>query len=237
VDKEAAEGSNAAPIMLSLENHCNAQGQLRLAQIMTEVWGDRVLSKAVREKGTREEEGSSEHVTLAELGNKIVVIVEYHLPGEEDSSSSSSSSEDEEERAAHQEYRAKKKINAGIIIPELAELGVYAQSVKPANNSWYENVLENAPHHQLINVSETALMAHMPAHSAKIAKHNSQHLMRVFPKGTRISSRNLQPVPFWGVGAQICKSVSGTSNVVFLAHLTNYRCTQLANFRGPCSAQ
>jgi phosphatidylinositol phospholipase C delta len=28
--------------------------------------------------------------------------------------------------------------------------------------------------------------------------------MRVFPKGTRISSKNLNPVPFWGVGAQIC---------------------------------
>ena len=28
--------------------------------------------------------------------------------------------------------------------------------------------------------------------------------MRVYPKGTRISSRNLKPVPYWGIGAQIC---------------------------------
>jgi phosphatidylinositol phospholipase C delta len=28
--------------------------------------------------------------------------------------------------------------------------------------------------------------------------------MRVYPKGTRISSKNLNPVPFWGVGAQVC---------------------------------
>jgi len=28
--------------------------------------------------------------------------------------------------------------------------------------------------------------------------------MRVFPKGTRISSRNLPPVPFWALGAQVC---------------------------------
>jgi phosphatidylinositol phospholipase C delta len=205
VDKEASEGNGGAPIMLSLENHCDAHGQLRLAQIMKEVWGDRLLSKAVREKGTREEEGASEHVTLEELGSKIVVIVEYHLPDEEDTSDSSSSSEDEEERAAHQAYREKKKnTNAGLIIPELAELGVYAQSVKPANNSWYQSVLENAPHHQLINVSETALVAHMPENNALIARHNSRHLMRVFPKGTRISSKNLHPVPFWGIGAQIC---------------------------------
>jgi phosphatidylinositol phospholipase C delta len=205
VDKEAREDANAAPIMLSLENHCSAHGQLRLAQIMKEVWGERLLSKAIRDKGSREEEGLGEHVTLEELGNKIVVIVEYHLPNEEESSSSDSSSEDEEERQAHEAYRNKKKtVNAGIIIPELAELGVYAQSVKPANNSWYESALENAPHHQLINVSETGLKAHMPEKSVLIAKHNSQHLMRVFPKGTRISSKNLHPVPFWGVGAQIC---------------------------------
>ncbi|KAF2278260.1 PLC-like phosphodiesterase [Westerdykella ornata] len=206
IDKEASEGSNAAPIMISLENHCDAHGQLRLVHIMKEVWGDRLLSKDIRDKGKREEEGSGEHVTLAELGNKIVVIVEYHLPNEaDDTSDSSSSSDDEQERAAHQAYREKKKTtNAGPIIPQLAELGVYAQSVKPPNPSWFESVLENAPHHPLINVSETQLLTHMPAHNAKIAKHNAQHLMRVYPKGTRISSRNLRPVPFWAVGAQIC---------------------------------
>lgn len=205
VDKEAADELNAAPIIISLENHCNAHGQLRLVQIMVEVFGNRLLSKEVREKGSREQQGTGEHVTLAELGNKVVLIVEYHLPNEEDTDeSSSSSSEDEEQKAAHQQYREKKKaVNAGNIIPELAELGVYAQSVKPVDNSWYEDTLENAPHHHLINVSETGLKAHMPTNSSKIAIHNSKHLMRVFPKGTRISSKNLAPVPFWGIGAQV----------------------------------
>ncbi|KAF2126494.1 PLC-like phosphodiesterase [Dothidotthia symphoricarpi CBS 119687] len=205
VDREAADERNAAPIMISLENHCDALGQKYLAQIMCEVFGSRLLSKAMREKGAREQEGTGEHVTLAELGNKIVVIVEYHLPDEEESSDSDSSSEDEAERQAHQQYNEKRKAtNAGLIIPELAELGVYAQSVKPVNNSWFEADLDNAPHHQLINVSESGLKKHLPINSAKVARHNSHHLMRVYPKGTRISSRNLAPVPFWGIGAQIC---------------------------------
>jgi phosphatidylinositol phospholipase C delta len=205
VDREAADEKNAAPIMISLENHCDAHGQLRLAQIMREVFGDRLLSRAVREKGRREQEGTGEHVTLADLGNKIVVIVEYHLPNEQESSDSDSSSDDEAEKQARQQYAAKKKAtNAGLIVPELAELGVYAQSVKPVNNSWFEADLENAPHHQLINVSESGLKAHLPSNSAKIARHNAHHLMRVYPKGTRISSKNLAPVPFWGIGAQIC---------------------------------
>ena len=50
--------------------------------------------------------------------------MEYHLPNEEESSSSDSSSDEEEQKQAHQEYAKKKKAtNAGIIIPELAELG------------------------------------------------------------------------------------------------------------------
>ncbi|KAH9877860.1 hypothetical protein J1614_003077 [Plenodomus biglobosus] len=208
IDKEAADAKNAAPIMISLENHCDAYGQRRLAQIMQEVWGHRLLSKAIREKGTQEQDDHSQHnhVTLAELENKVAVIVEYHLPNEQESSDSDSSSDEEEvDKQARQEYAKKKKAtNAGLIVPELAELGVYAQSVKPVNNSWFEADLENAPHHQLINVSESGLRAHLPAHSSKIARHNAHHLMRVYPKGTRISSKNLQPVPFWGIGAQIC---------------------------------
>lgn len=199
------EGEHAAPIMISLENHCGAHGQLRLAQIMQDVWGHRLLSKAVREKGHLEQEGYGSHVTLAELRNKIVVIVEYHLPDEEESSSEDDSSEGEEEKKAHQQYnKQKQECPQGIIIPELAELGVYAQSVKPVNNSWFESDLENAPHHQLINVSESGLKKFLPANSPKIARHNAHHLMRVYPKGTRISSKNLPPAPFWGIGAQIC---------------------------------
>ncbi|KAI2623046.1 PLC-like phosphodiesterase [Hypomontagnella submonticulosa] len=212
VDREAVQsdrtdGYRAAPIMLSLENHCGADGQRRLVEIMKEVFGDRLLSKAVREKGHQEQEGDSDPVTLAELGSKIVVIVEYHLPEEVDENDDidSSSSEDEEEKQAEEAYQAKKKAAASaIIVPELAELGVYAQSVKPRDNSWFESILKDGPRNHLINVSETGLASHMPAANDKIALHNSRHLMRVFPKGTRISSKNLKQVPFWGIGAQIC---------------------------------
>lgn len=211
VDKEAAssmsaQGYRAAPILLSLENHCDAHGQLRLVQIMKEVWGDRLLSSAIRQKGHEEQQGTGAHVRLDELGSKIAVIVEYHLPDEQDDSSDSSSdSENEEEKNARKNYKDKKKAAPLTIIPELANLGVYAQSVKPADNSWYDKVeLTNSPHHPLINLSESGLVSHMPTHSQKIAINNSQHLMRVYPKGTRISSKNLKPLPFWGVGAQIC---------------------------------
>ncbi|KAI0132449.1 1-phosphatidylinositol-4,5-bisphosphate phosphodiesterase [Xylariales sp. AK1849] len=217
VDKEAAESTNeqgyrAAPILLSLENHCDAHGQMRLVEIMKYVWGDRLLSKAVRREGQLEQQGSGNQVNLEDLDSKIALIVEYHFPqgveskGDSSSSSSSSESEDEEERQARKAYEAEKKAAPQtVIIPELADLGVYAQSVKPVDNSWFEDVdWKNGPHDHLVNVSETQLASQMPANNEKIARHNSMHLMRVFPKGTRISSTNLTPTPFWGIGAQIC---------------------------------
>lgn len=204
-------GDPASPILLSLENHCGPHGQLRLVQIMRDVFGHRLLSEPVRRKGTREQQGSGEHVTLEDLGPKISVIVEFHLPDEAADSGDGDDdddggSDDEQQRVARKAYKDKKKqSSSAIIIPELAELGVYAQSVKPKDDSWYDpGQLINGPHHHLINVSESGLAKHLPGHAVQIARHNSQHLMRVFPKGTRISSTNLHPEKYWGVGAQIC---------------------------------
>ncbi|KAI7601860.1 hypothetical protein KC346_g12616, partial [Hortaea werneckii] len=143
-----------------------------------------------------------QHVKLSELGNKIAVIVEYHIPDEKEDSSSSSESEDDDDEH-RQMKKQKKETPASPIIPELAELGVYAQSVKPSDHSWLSGELKNGPHHHLINVSESGLKALLPKSAAEIARHNAQHLMRVYPKGTRISSKNLMPVPVWGVGAQV----------------------------------
>lgn len=174
---------------------------------MREVWGNRLLSKEVRDEGAREQNESGKHVDLIELGSKIAVIVEYHLPDEAESDTSDDEGEDEQARMDLEKWRQEKKESPkGMIIPELAELGVYAQSVKPTNQSWFDpGELQNGPRHHLINVSESGLLGlNLELNGPRISTHNAKHLMRVYPKGTRISSRNLNPVPFWGVGAQIC---------------------------------
>lgn len=238
-DEEAAitaknPGHFTTPILLSLENHCGPEGQKRLVEIMHEIFEDRLLSAPLREelierhaeehKADGREHDPAEHVTLQELGDKIAVIVEHHFTDEVvDSDSQSDDDEDEEENESERKARAEYKDNkkneaktASVIIPELAALGVYAQSVKPRDNSWYDpGELIDGPHHHLINISESGLSSHLPSNTAKIAIHNGKHMMRVFPKGTRISSSNLKPVKFWGLGAQICAlnwQTFGTSN-------------------------
>lgn len=195
-EEEAKRDQNfkVAPVLLSLENHCGHAGQKRLVEIMHEVWGDLLISGPV-DKG----EAASEHTALDHLGAKIVVMVEFHPAGKPPVESPESSDDEEDKETKEKRNEAKTPI-----IPELCALGVYAQSVKPTNDSWYTSTLTNGPHDHLINISETGLLNLLPKQAALIKKHNAEHLMRVYPKGTRISSKNLNPVPFWGVGAQVC---------------------------------
>ncbi len=182
-------------MLLSLENHCGHAGQKRLVEIMHEVWGDLLISGPV-DKG----EPASEHTSPRPPWRKIAVMVEFHLSNKPPATEPEPSDDEEEKKNKAARNEAKK---VGII-PELCSLGVYAQSVKPVNDSWFESTLTNGPHDHLINISETGLLDLLPKQATLIKKHNAEHLMRVYPKGTRISSKNLNPVPFWGVGAQVC---------------------------------
>ncbi|GMK59002.1 hypothetical protein CspeluHIS016_0700170 [Cutaneotrichosporon spelunceum] len=206
-----AKGHPSAPVFISLENHCGPAGQKRLVEIAHEVFGDRLLVM-----DPRDSEDKGEHVTLAELGNKVCLMVEYYFPGQkpgesDDESTSSDSDSDSDSEVKNDREKAKEMYAAqrdaapsANIIPELSALGVVVQSVKPPSNAWFESKLANAPPHHLINISETGLAKHLPTNTDKVSAHNSKHLMRVYPKGTRISSKNLHPVPFWGIGAQVC---------------------------------
>lgn len=203
LQKEEAEVSEdnsykPAPVLLSLENHCSVAGQKRLVEIMDEVWGDLLITKPIDVQGTH----IDEHTALDHLGAKIAVMVEFHPSDQPAPIEPVHESDDEEDKKVKEKRNEAKK--GAAIIPELSDLGVYAQSVKPFDDSWYTSTLTNGPHDHLINISETGLIELMPKHAKRISEHNSRHLMRVYPKGTRISSKNLNPVPFWGIGAQVC---------------------------------
>ena len=59
------------------------------------------------------------------------------------------------------------------------------------------------PEHILINISETSLLALLPHSVPGLITHAHTHLRRIYPKGTRIRSTNLDPLKFWANGSQI----------------------------------
>lgn len=172
------------PIFISLENHCSAEGQRRLAAIMREVLAEKLVTEAVHADGTE--------AKLSDLEGKVITMVEWYAGDEAKAA------------AATEGKEGKDKETKVKIVPELATLGVYAQSVKPTSDAWLKGEMRD-PANPLLNIGEGPLLEIIDKHEKPdaVVRHNASALMRVYPAGTRITSHNLNPVPFWGVGAQV----------------------------------
>lgn len=59
------------------------------------------------------------------------------------------------------------------------------------------------PLNALINVSENGLTKHLPVALADLVSHGTKHLRRCYPRGTRIHSTNMDPLPAWRCGTQV----------------------------------
>ncbi|KIJ91546.1 hypothetical protein K443DRAFT_685938 [Laccaria amethystina LaAM-08-1] len=87
------------------------------------------------------------------------------------------------------------------ISDELAELGYYARSLK-LRKGWPDQPLTSPPH-ILINISETSLSSLLPISLLPLIALASQHLRRVYPRGTRTQSSNFSPELYWRSGTQV----------------------------------
>ncbi|KAJ3777145.1 PLC-like phosphodiesterase [Lentinula raphanica] len=194
-----ALGPEAWPVLVSLECHVGPQGQQNMVDIMKSTWGDKLVLKG-----------------------KIILMVEYYAP---DNFAALEAEEEVEELIdaidPALESESSERIVEGEDLPqvlvgdvergkisdELAALGYYARSWKPskgwlqqAQRCWVELV---DPRHILINISETNILSLLPIQLEPLIEHAHLHLRRIFPKGTRIRSSNMDLLKFWRNGSQI----------------------------------
>ncbi|KAG8927214.1 hypothetical protein FRC02_008365 [Tulasnella sp. 418] len=188
------------PILISLECHASHETQVEMVKIMKEVFGSKLVDSAL------EGIGEDRKVTPRDLNGRIVMIVEWHSPKSVDDAdtSSSSSSEDDDKPGLLSRLtgRKEKQPPRPPICPELSELGLYANSIK-VNGDFTSQDFSSAPINRLFNISESAILKLLPHSLTKLVKHGAQHLCRVYPKGTRVGSANLDPLKYWRAGSQI----------------------------------
>ena len=106
------------------------------------------------------------------------------------------------------------------IADSLAELGYYTRSMKPMKQWLTEGKCSSAPSrifadllpelpspphppNIMINISESSMLSMVPHSLLELIEHSQQRLRRIYPRGTRLSSSNLDPLKQWRNGSHI----------------------------------
>ncbi|XP_066089514.1 1-phosphatidylinositol 4,5-bisphosphate phosphodiesterase delta-4 [Saccopteryx bilineata] len=194
------------PVILSLENHCSCEQQEIIAQHLTEILGEQLLSTTL--------DGllPTQLPSPEELRKKILVKGKKLGTLEEDL-------EEEEEEEVEQEAelepesqlesdtqelsprrKDKNKKSKPILCPPLSALVVYTKTV-PFHS--FTHSRENYRFYELSSFSETKAKSLMKEAGNEFVQHNSWQLSRVYPSGLRTDSSNYNPQEFWNAGCQM----------------------------------
>lgn len=185
--RKSAFAVTDTPLIVSLEVHCSPEQQATMVQIMTELWGEFLVTDPGKEV--------TELPSPQELKNKILVKVKYAPPG----SSPEEYESDEEEAASAEAADKKKKAAPSKIIQELSKMGVYTRGVSFKSFTQPEASMPN----HIFSLSEKKYLDFHEENGLELWEHNKNYLMRAYPGGMRINSSNLNPAPFWGSGTQV----------------------------------
>ncbi|KAF4535998.1 1-phosphatidylinositol-bisphosphate phosphodiesterase [Lasiodiplodia theobromae] len=190
------------PVIISFEVHTSPEQQEVMVEIMNETWKEFLVDHPPEDQANP---ASLELPPLEKLLRKILIKVKYApptKPGEitpPQESEPTTPSESEEDAttsaaAAGQAKPAKSKICQG-----LSRLGVYAWAIRFQNLHQPE---AQYPTH-IFSLSEGRLMEVHQHFPSELFQHNKKYMMRAYPKGTRVSSSNLDAPVFWRQGVQI----------------------------------
>lgn len=220
--------SDSLPITVSLECHVEVEKQVELVEIMKATWGDKLVANPLHKSIEDQIRGELDHhrasgeykpslmpshllsqakVSPDDLRGKIFLMVEYFpdkpnpIAKNADDSDSSSSDLDLSNAEQAPKVKAAHKSEFAKIHPQLAALGVYANSIKPKGNWLEQELLE--PLHALINISESGLHKMLPHSLEGLIGHACKHMRRCYPRGTRVESSNMDPLPSWRAGTQV----------------------------------
>ncbi|WVQ97242.1 hypothetical protein IAU59_004352 [Kwoniella sp. CBS 9459] len=190
------------PVIISAEIHCSSEQQNRLAAILNEIFGDRLVTAPL-------------YVDFADLPspeqlkNRILFKAKPPKPEPKSprleaapfspDSASSTESDSGFARLARRLSIQGKAERPDAFSPQLADLLVYTAGVKYQG---FSKLNEYAPREQF-SVSERTAERIIKENKGDWVKHNFSHISRVYPRGTRLTSSNYDPTVAWSAGCQL----------------------------------
>jgi len=195
IEKHAFKKSSY-PIILSIENHCSVEQQVRMAEHLRDVFKDKLLLEPL-----------PEDITVLPSPEQLkgrVIVKAKKLPcdtvdGELTDSDSDEAAEIEEEEVQRRVKEKKKK--RGKLAQELSDCVVICRT------TLFKSFEESKSKGTFLNMSSfddikaLKLMEEDGGH--QYIQHNAYQLSRVYPAGKRVDSSNYDPVPVWTAGCQV----------------------------------
>ena len=197
IEKRAFKKSNY-PVILSIENHCSVEQQVRMAEHLKEVFGDKLLVEPLPEDSTDLPSPEQLRGQVIVKGKKLPSKPEaVNVDLEDNDSDEAAEVEDEETQKRVKESKKKK----AKLAQELSDCVVICQAMS------FKSFEKSASIGSFVNMSSfnEKKASHLIENDGgrKYVQHNAYQLSRIYPAGSRIDSSNYDPVPMWMAGCQV----------------------------------
>ncbi|KAJ6322634.1 hypothetical protein OIU77_012470 [Salix suchowensis] len=222
--KEHAFTASEYPVVITLEDHLNTDLQAKVAQMVTQTFGDILFSpgaKSMKElpspeslkrriiistkppkeyleaKEVKDNERDNQKGDAAsdeEAWGKEIPILKGHFPA--DDKNELDKDDDAEEDLDEGDHKLQQDI-----APEYKRL-IAIRAGKPKGG--LEECLRVDPDKvRRLSLSEPQLEKAAETHGKEIVRFTQRNILRVYPKGTRVNSSNYNPLVGWMHGAQM----------------------------------
>lgn len=202
--KEYAFKVSDFPVILSLENHCSVEQQTVMAQHLSQILEDTLLTTLLNGQVPQQLPSPQELKGKILLKAKKIGGLESSLDetltdevsdDEETANSDAETLSSEDPPVNHSANKSKSKLSR-----LLSDLVVYCKSV---HFHGFEHSRLNAKCYEMSSFSESKAKKLAKDAATDFIQHNVRQLSRIYPSGLRTDSSNYNPQDMWNMGCQI----------------------------------
>ncbi|XP_042345978.1 1-phosphatidylinositol 4,5-bisphosphate phosphodiesterase delta-4-like isoform X1 [Plectropomus leopardus] len=205
--KEYAFKVSDFPVILSIENHCGVEQQTVMAQHLSQILGDTLLTTLLDGQVPQQLPSPQElkgkillkAKKISDPGDSLDETLTDEVSDEEEMANDDAGNLPTEEPPAeglnHNAKKSKSKLSK-----ELSDLVVYCKSV---HFHGFEHARSHAKCDEMSSFSESKAKKLAKDAGTDFVQYNTRQLSRIYPSGLRTDSSNYNPQEMWNLGCQI----------------------------------
>nr|XP_016456070.1 PREDICTED: phosphoinositide phospholipase C 2-like isoform X1 [Nicotiana tabacum] len=212
--KEHAFSASEYPVVITLEDHLTPDLQEKVAEMITQTFGDMLFSPSECLKELPSPESLKKRIMISTKPPKEYLQAKEVKEKDASKKGTEQDDSDEGEDDEDDEGDPKSEKNAASEYKRL--IAIHAGKGKGGLSDWLRVDPNNA---RRLSLSEPALEKAVDTHSKEIIRFTQKNLLRVYPKGIRVDSSNYDPFVGWTHGAQmVAFNMQGYGRSLWLMH-------------------